>query len=95
MSEPDRPAKESGPPWWARVPAPPAALSATQLETVLGDVRTRREQVAALREQLATFDQQLAALEESLRPLLAWTSTWAELERGLLGAWRPPPAETP
>src|SRR5947208_13434374 len=85
----------SGPPWWAQVPAPPAGLLATQLETVLDDVRTRREQVAALREQLGAFDQQLAALDQGLRPLLEWTAAWAELERAASGVWRPRPPETP
>jgi ABC-type transporter Mla subunit MlaD len=95
MDGQDRSEVGSEPPWWARMPAPPAMLSATQLEAVLREVQTRREQVAALRDHLATLEQQLAALDQSLRPLLEWTSAWAELERGMLGGWRPPPAGTP
>ena len=95
MSDQDRPGS-SGTPWWARVPAPPAALSVAQLEAALADVRQRREQVGALREQLAAFDEQLTALDRTLRPLLDWASAWAELERGMLGMWRPsPPANPP
>jgi len=80
---------EPGTPWWGAMPAPPATMSATQLDAVLRDVRARREQVAALREQLAVFDQQLGALEATLQPLLQWSSAWAELERGTFGARRP------
>ncbi len=95
MDEQERSGPGGGPPWWARMPAPPAAALAEQLQSALNDVRTRREEVAALREQLAAFDQQLAALDQGLRPLLEWTSAWAELERGMPGTWRPRPADTP
>jgi outer membrane protein TolC len=68
----------------------PATASARQLEAVLDDLAARRAQVRALQAQLAGFDEQLGALEASLRPLLQWTSTWAELERALGGIWSPP-----
>jgi hypothetical protein len=67
----------------------PATASARQVEAVLDDLATRRAQVRALQEQLAGFDEQLGALEASLRPLLEWTRTWAELERALGGFWSP------
>ena len=70
----------------------PAALSAAQVQKVLGEVRARREQVQALAAQLTAFDAQLAAFEESLRPLMEWSSAWAALERSMLGLWGRPPA---
>jgi hypothetical protein len=71
----------------------PAAVSAAQVEAVLGEVRTRREQVQALAAQLTAFDAQLAAFEESLRPMLEWSSAWADVERSMLGPWGRPPAD--
>ena len=59
---------------------------------MLGEVRARREQVQALAAQLTAFDAQLAAFEESLRPMLEWSSAWADLERSILGLWGQPPA---
>jgi hypothetical protein len=72
----------------------PATASARQVEAVLADLGARRAQVRALQEQLTGFDEQLGPLEASLRPLLEWTRTWAELERALGGFW-PPPQDRP
>ena len=68
----------------------PATASARQVEAVLDDLAARRKQVQALQAQLAGFDQQLGALESSLRPLLEWTRTWADLERAMPEFWSPP-----
>jgi hypothetical protein len=80
----DRPDRPAGMP-------SPAALSAAQVRDVLDDVHARREQVRALTEQLTAFDTQLAAFEDSLRPMLQWSSAWAEFERSMLGVWGRPP----
>jgi hypothetical protein len=73
----------------------PATASARQVEAVLDDLAARRAQVRALQEQLTGFDEQLGTLEASLRPLLEWTRTWAELERALGGFWSPPQDRPP
>jgi hypothetical protein len=70
----------------------PAAFSAAQVETVLAEVRARREQVRALAAQLSAFDSQLEAFERTLEPVLQWSSAWADLERIMLGPWGGPPA---
>jgi hypothetical protein len=46
----------------------------------------------ALTAQLTAFDAQLAAFEESLRPMLEWSSAWAELEQSTLRLWGRPPS---
>jgi hypothetical protein len=73
----------------------PATASARQVEAVLDDLAARRAQVRALQAQLTGFDEQLGALEASLRPLLEWTRTWAELEPALGGFWSLPRANGP
>jgi hypothetical protein len=62
-----------------------ASLPADNLEMVAREVGARREQVQALRAQLGLLDEQLAALEQMLVPLLAWSRTWAGVQRGFLG----------
>ena len=71
-------------------PAMPALLSTKQLEAIVNEIRTRREQVQALRAQLQLFDEQLAVLEASLLPLLEWSRTWAGMEQAMLDFWRLP-----
>jgi hypothetical protein len=72
------------------LPALPATASAQQLQAVLDDLAARRAQVQALSTQLETFDQQLGSLEASLRPMLEWTRTWADLEKSMGEFWRLP-----
>jgi outer membrane protein TolC len=72
------------------LPAPPVTAWARQVQAVLDDLAARRAQVQALRAQLEAFDEQLGNLEASLRPLLEWTRTWAELERAMAEFWSPP-----
>jgi hypothetical protein len=88
-AEPRRPAG-----WPPGLPRP-AAFSAEQVQAVLAEVRARRTQVQALSAQLTAFDGQLAAFEESLRPVLEWSTAWADLERTMLGPWGRPPADGP
>lgn len=83
------------PPGWPFGVPRPAAVSAAQVEAVLGEVRTRREQVQALAAQLTAFDAQLATFEDSLRPVLEWSSAWADLERSMLAVWGRLPADDP
>jgi hypothetical protein len=73
-----------------RPPAPtlPAALSARQVQAVLDDIGARRAQVRALLTQLEAFDEQLGTLEESLRPVLDWTRSWADVEKAVSEFWR-------
>jgi ABC-type transporter Mla subunit MlaD len=68
----------------------PATASTQQLQAVLDDLAARRAQVQALSTQLETFDQQLGSLEASLRPMLEWTRTWADLEKSMGEFWRLP-----
>jgi hypothetical protein len=70
-----------------RLPSPPGALSAQQLEMMTTQVAARREQVRALSLALSEFDEQLARLEQMLGPLLEWSRTWADLERDLHDLW--------
>jgi hypothetical protein len=72
------------------MPALPATMSAKQIQALLDDLAARRAQVQALVTQLETFDEQLATFETSVRPLLEWTRTWADLEKTLSEFWRPP-----
>ena len=78
------------PPALPGLSASPATAWARQVQAVLDDLGARRAQVRALQAQLAGFDEQLGGLEASLRPLLEWTRTWAELERALGDFWSPP-----
>ena len=73
------------------LPATPATLSARQLQAVVDDIAARRSQVQALVAQLDTFDEQLGTLETSLRPLLQWLRTWADLEGAVTDFWMPRP----
>jgi hypothetical protein len=73
------------------LPAFPATMSANQIQALLDDLAARRAQVQALITQLGTFDEQLARFETSVRPLLEWTRTWADLEKTMTEFWRPPP----
>jgi aminoglycoside phosphotransferase (APT) family kinase protein len=70
-----------------------AAAPAAQVETVIREVRARREQIAAFQAQLSTLDEQLAALEAALQPLVEWSRSWAAVQRTLLGPLLPPPAD--
>jgi hypothetical protein len=70
--------------------APPATLSARQLQAVLDDLAARRAQVQALHAQLELFDEQLAALETNLAPVLEWTRAWAGMEQAMTNLWHPP-----
>jgi hypothetical protein len=72
------------------LPTLPATASAQQLQAVLDDLAARRAQVQALATQLEAFDQQLGSLEASLRPMLEWTRTWADLEKSMGEFWRLP-----
>jgi hypothetical protein len=69
------------------IPAMPAARSTRQVQAVLEDLAARRAQVQALRSRLEAFDEQLGALEASLRPVLDWTRTWADVENALTRFW--------
>jgi len=71
-----------------RLPALPATMSADQVQRVLDDLAARRGQVQALRDQLTEFDEQLGMLESSLRPVVEWTRTWADLEKSVSAFWR-------
>ena len=73
------------------MPATPATMSARQLQAVVDDIAARRSQVRALVGQLEVFDEQLGALETSLRPLLQWLRTWADMEGAVTDFWTPRP----
>src|SRR5919202_2417264 len=62
-----------------------ASVPTRQLESILQEIRARRDQVNTLREQLGVFDEQLAALETALQPLAAWSRTWLGWQQALLG----------
>jgi hypothetical protein len=66
------------------LPPLPGALSAAQLDAIVKAVRAHRQQIETLKAQLAAFDQQLVVLEQMLEPLVAWSTTWAELERAVV-----------
>jgi outer membrane protein TolC len=80
-------AASARPPALPSPPVPPATLSARQLQAVMDDIESRRAQVKALRVQLEKFDDQLGTLEASLRPLLEWTRTWADVEDAVARFW--------
>jgi hypothetical protein len=77
------------------LPATPVTVSARQVQAVVDDVAARRSQVRALVAQLEAFDEQLGTLETSLRPLLQWLRTWADLEGAVTDFWTPRPPEPP
>ena len=77
------------------LPATPVGMSARQVQAVVDDVAARRAQVRALVVQLEAFDEQLGALESSLRPLLQWLRTWADLEGAVTDFWTPRPPQPP
>jgi hypothetical protein len=64
-------------------------MSARQIQALLDDLAARRAQVQALITQLEGFDEQLGTFETSVRPLLEWTRTWADLEKTVGEFWRP------
>jgi len=82
-------AGRAGPPL-PGTPALPATLSTRQLQALLDDLAARRAQVQALATQLEAFDGQLASFEASLRPVLDWVGSLADLEKSVAGFWRPP-----
>ena len=63
-----------------------------QVESVVREIRARREQVAAFQAQLAILDEQLAALESALQPLVEWGRAWSGMQQALLGPLLPPSA---
>ena len=65
------------------LPSPPGALSAAQLAAVAQTVSAQRQQIAAMSSQLDAFDKQLAVFERILEPLVAWSSSWAQLEEAV------------
>ncbi|GAC1332227.1 MAG: hypothetical protein NVSMB13_20820 [Mycobacteriales bacterium] len=67
----------------AQVPTPIA-----QLEMVVAEIRTRREQVKALRIGLAAFEEQLDLLERSLVPVLEWNKQWLGVQEVMLDSFR-------
>ena len=71
------------------MPGTPAGMSARQLQAIVDDIAARRSQVRALVAQLNAFDEQLGTLEASLRPLLPWLRTWADLEGAVTDFWTP------
>jgi hypothetical protein len=77
------------------LPATPITMSARQVQAVVDDVAARRSQVRALVAQLEAFDEQLGTLETSLRPLLQWLRTWADLEGAVTDFWTPRSPEPP
>ena len=68
----------------------PSMLPVAQLESIVSEIRERREQLKALQAQLTVFEEQLAMLESSLTPLLEWTRTWVGMEKAMLDFWRVP-----
>ena len=46
-------------------------------------VSAQRQQIAAMSAQLEAFDKQLAVFERILEPLVAWSSSWARLEKAV------------
>jgi hypothetical protein len=73
-----------------REPPLPTMMPAAQLESIVAEIRERREQLRALQAQMAVFEEQLAWLESSLTPLLEWTRNWAGMEKAMLDFWRLP-----
>jgi hypothetical protein len=76
-----------------RLPSPPGAMSAAQLQAIDKAVRGQRQQIQAMTAQLQAFDEQLAVFERILDPLVEWSSTWARLEESVADLVRRQPAE--
>ncbi|HEY1969113.1 MAG TPA: hypothetical protein VGH89_14285 [Pseudonocardia sp.] len=62
---------------------PPGALSAAQIQTIAKGISAQRTQISAVNQQLEVLDGQLAVLERLLEPLVAWSTTWAEVENAV------------
>ncbi|MGY1637411.1 hypothetical protein ACI78V_12245 [Geodermatophilus sp. SYSU D00742] len=77
-----------------KLPSPPGAMSAAQLQAIDKAVRGQRQQIQAMTAQLQAFDEQLAVFERILEPLVEWSSTWARLEESVADLVRRPGAET-
>jgi hypothetical protein len=77
-----------------RLPSPPGAMSAAQLQAIDKAVRGQRQQIQAMPAQLQAFDEQLAVFERILDPLVEWSATWARLEESVADLVRRQPAET-
>jgi hypothetical protein len=71
------------------LPATPVTMSARQMQAIVDDIAAKRAQVKALVAQLEAFDEQLGTLEASLRPLLQWLRTWADMEGAVTDFWTP------
>ncbi|MGY1591491.1 hypothetical protein ACI79D_05885 [Geodermatophilus sp. SYSU D00708] len=76
-----------------RLPSPPGALSAAQLQAIDKAVRGQRQQIQAMTAQLQAFDEQLAVFERILDPLVEWSATWARLEESVADLVRRQPPE--
>ncbi|MGK5115734.1 MULTISPECIES: hypothetical protein [unclassified Geodermatophilus] len=76
-----------------RLPSPPGALSAAQLQAIDKAVRGQRQQIQAMTAQLEAFDEQLAVFERILDPLVEWSATWARLEESVADLVRRSPPE--
>jgi hypothetical protein len=76
------------PPSLPKLPSPPGALSAAQLQAIAASLAGQRRSIEATQAQLRAFDEQLAVLEQILDPLVSWSTTWADLERGLTSLQR-------
>jgi hypothetical protein len=73
-----------------RLPSPPGAMSAAQLQAIDKAVRGQRQQIQAMTAQLQAFDEQLAVFERILDPLVEWSATWARLEESVADLVRRP-----
>ncbi|MGY1633017.1 hypothetical protein ACI784_15050 [Geodermatophilus sp. SYSU D01186] len=76
-----------------KLPSPPGAMSAAQLQAIDKAVRGQRQQIQAMTAQLQAFDEQLAVFERILDPLVEWSATWARLEESVADLVRRQPAE--
>jgi hypothetical protein len=62
-----------------------ASVPTRQLESVLQEIRARRDQINTLRTQLGVFEEQLGALETALQPVAEWGRAWLGWQQALLG----------
>jgi hypothetical protein len=76
-----------------RLPSPPGAMSAAQLQAIDKAVRGQRQQIQAMTAQLQAFDEQLAVFERILEPIVEWSATWARLEESVADLVRRQPAD--
>jgi hypothetical protein len=76
-----------------KLPSPPGAMSAAQLQAIDKAVRGQRQQIQAMTAQLQAFDEQLAVFERILDPIVEWSSTWARLEESVADLVRRQPAD--